>query len=140
MAEPLWRVLSGSFDLDTVPKADVQQCVGGKHVDWSTLPPEFTYDDVLRILETLGPKKAPCQVAIPDLRKVWELADRRQTGSLTCDEVCRPWACRRALAGLCLKGRGANGAVPRRLPSGHSGCDSGWGGGCGGWKCGWGWC
>ena len=31
--------------------------------------------------------------------------------------------------GLCLKGRGANGAVPGRLPSGHRGCDSGWGGG-----------
>ena len=30
-------------------------------------------------------------------------------------------------AGLCLKGRGANGAVPERLPSGHGGCDSGWG-------------
>ena len=32
-------------------------------------------------------------------------------------------------AGLCLKGTGANGAVPERLPSGHRGCDSGSGGG-----------
>ena len=33
--------------------------------------------------------------------------------------------------GLCLKGIGAKGAVPKRLPSGHRGCDSGWGGGSG---------
>ena len=29
--------------------------------------------------------------------------------------------------GLCLKGRGAIGAVPGRLQSGHRGCESGWG-------------
>ena len=31
--------------------------------------------------------------------------------------------------GLCLKGRGAIGAVPERLQSGHRRCESGWGGG-----------
>ena len=44
-------------------------------------------------------------------------------------------------AGLCLKGRGAIGAIPERLQSGHGGCESGWAGGgavTGGWKCGWG--
>ena len=49
---------------------------------------------------------------------------------------------RTPLPGLCLKGRGVNGAVPERLRSGCRGCDSGGGGGAvtGGWKCGWGWC
>ena len=42
--------------------------------------------------------------------------------------------------GLCLKGRGARGAIPERLQSGHGGCESGWGAVTGGWKCGWGWC
>ena len=32
-------------------------------------------------------------------------------------------------AGLCLKGRGARGAVPEQLRSGHGGCESGLGGG-----------
>ena len=48
-------------------------------------------------------------------------------------EVCGEGVCVRVgvgvCAGLCLKGRGANEAVPERLQSGHRGCDSGWGGG-----------
>ena len=51
--------------------------------------------------------------------------------------------------GLCLKGRGAIGAVPERLQSGHRGCESGWGrrllavgnavgAGVGVWECLWG--
>ena len=35
----------------------------------------------------------------------------------------------RTAPGLCSKGRGAIGAVPERLQSGHMGCDGGWGGG-----------
>ena len=46
-----------------------------------------------------------------------------------------PRSCDGPRAGLCLTGRGALGAMPQQLQSGHRGCESGLGAVTGGWKC-----
>ena len=73
------------------------------------------------------PPPPPSQGALPTpplrIPRVWKPdlpSDPPQPPSLPCPAPPpRP--------GLCLKGRGAIGAVPERLQSGHGGCASGWG-------------